>query len=247
MGIGWLEADWPAPAGIVAGTSIRSGGVSGGNYESLNLGAHVGDNNRCVAENRRRLVQGLDLPAEPEWLEQVHGTAVVRDPQPASRPRADGMVTARRGVVCAVLTADCLPVLLCGKDGREVAAAHAGWRGLLAGVLENAVAALDAEPGDLIAWLGPAISQPAFEVGPEVRAQFVARDPGAAGHFAANGRGRWQADLYGLARQRLAAAGLRDVHGGGRCTFGEKDKFFSYRRDGQCGRMASLIVMTSGS
>jgi len=217
--ISWLAADWPAPPSVVAGTTLRSGGVSTGSCGSLNLGSHVGDDADAVAENRRRLQVALDLPADPHWLEQVHGTHVVDAGVAGSRPAADAAVARRPGVVCAVLTADCLPVLFAARDGSRVA-------------------------GDLVAWLGPAISQPAFEVGPEVRARFLAVDPATARCFRPGERDRWLADLYELARMRLAARGLHSVHGGGRCTFRETNAFFSYRRDGACGRMATLIYMS---
>ncbi|MEX2259849.1 MAG: peptidoglycan editing factor PgeF [Woeseia sp.] len=237
----WLCADWPAPAGIVAGTTYRYGGVSDGPWRSFNLGAHVGDSNTAVSENRRRFRERCGLPDDPRWLQQVHGVTVVADPAAGAAPQADAVVTRAKGLVCAVLTADCLPVALTTRDGRVLGLAHAGWRGLAAGVLERTVAALDAPPGDMLAWLGPAISQPAFEVGDEVRDQFLALDDSADACFAQNPAGRWQADLYGLARLRLAAVGVKEVHGGARCTFGEPDAFFSYRRDGQCGRMATFI------
>jgi len=242
--ISWLAADWPAPPSVVAGTTLRSGGVSTGSCGSLNLGSHVGDDADAVAENRRRLQVALDLPADPHWLEQVHGTHVVDAGVAGSRPAADAAVARRPGVVCAVLTADCLPVLFAARDGSRVAAAHAGWRGLAGGVLEATMDALGGSPGDLVAWLGPAISQPAFEVGPEVRARFLAVDPATARCFRPGERDRWLADLYELARMRLAARGLHSVHGGGRCTFRETNAFFSYRRDGACGRMATLIYMS---
>ncbi len=237
----WLRADWPAPAGIVAGTTYRNGGVSDGPWRSLNLGEHVGDSGTAVIENRRRFREHCGLPGDPRWLQQVHGTTVVVDPAAGDVPEADAAVTRADGLVCAVLTADCLPVALATRDGRAMGLAHAGWRGLAEGVLERTVAALGAAPGDVLAWLGPAISQPAFEVGDEVRDRFLALDESAAACFAQNASGRWQADLYGLARRRLAAVGVKDVHGGGRCTYGEPDEFFSYRRDGQCGRMATFI------
>jgi YfiH family protein len=235
----WLKADWPAPAGIIAGTTLRTGGVSSGRYNSLNLGAHVGDASASVAENRRRFLEACDLPQEPVWLTQVHGTRVIIDPPAASATGGCGAPGRRH--VCAVLTADCLPVLFASLDDTEVAAAHAGWRGLLNGVLEATVSAMTARPGRILAWLGPAISQASFEVGPEVREQFCDRDAAAAVHFAKNARGRWQADLYGLARQRLQTAGLRQVYGGGFCTFADTQRFFSYRRDGKCGRMCSFV------
>ena len=239
----WLLADWPAPRGVLAGTTLRRGGVSGGPYESLNLGMHVDDSPGDVIENRRRFRHMCRLPADPQWLQQVHGTAVAEMPNAREHPEADAAVTTQPGVVCAVLTADCLPVLFARKDGSAVAAAHAGWRGLLAGVLESTVAALGS-PGELMAWFGPAISQPAFEVGEEVREAFVSHDSAASACFVPNNHGRWQADLYQLARQRLQYHGVTSLHGGGRCTFAERDAFFSYRRDGQCGRMASFVVRT---
>jgi hypothetical protein len=245
----WIVADWPAPAGIVGGTTLRTGGVSQQSYASLNLGAHVGDDERCVQLNRSRFVRDCELPGEPAWLTQVHGTTVVRAGKSGDSRVADAVIShsarpdsARQ--VCAVLTADCLPVLLASEDGCEIAAAHAGWRGLCDGVLEATVSALESPPCRLMAWFGPAISQPAFEVGTEVRDRFVAADPGASGCFEENARGRWQADLYGLAALRLQNVGVTRVYGGGRCTFGEPDAFFSYRRDGQCGRMATFVFRT---
>ena len=232
--------EWPAPANVRAWVSERGGGVSRGAYAALNLGDHVGDDAAAVAENRRRLETLARLPSAPVWLEQVHGTRVLDLDAEAVEP-ADGSVTARAGVVCAVLTADCLPVLLTDREGRHIGAAHAGWRGLLGGVLTAAVARMGAAPETLLAWLGPAISQDAFEVGAEVREAFLARDADAARHFAPNERGRWQADLYGLARASLAAAGVRSIHGGGFCTFTAAERFFSHRREAPCGRFATLI------
>ena len=237
----FLRADWPAPEGVVAGTSVRVGGVSTGAYESLNLGGHVEDRDANVRENRSRLHALLTLPAEPAWLRQIHGTRVARLPFGDESREADASISTGGDDVCAVLTADCLPVLFTRSDGLAIAAAHAGWRGLCAGVLEATVAAFDCDPSLLMAWLGPAISQPAFEVGPEVRERFVAADSGAAACFVANAAGRWQADLYGLARRRLAGSGVTAIYGGGRCTYREAEVFFSYRREGRCGRMASLI------
>ncbi len=242
--VSFLAADWPAPDGVVAGTTLRVGGASSPPYAELNLGAHVGDEPGRVEDNRRRLAAHLRLPAEPCWLRQQHGSTVVRVPCERPEPEADAAVTGVCDVVCAVLTADCLPVLLAATDGSAVGAAHAGWRGLSGGILEAAVAAFDGAP--LIAWLGPAISQPAFEVGGEVRQRFVAQDPAASASFRPNARGRWQADLCGLARRRLERAGVSAVYGGDRCTYREADAFYSYRRDGQCGRMASLIFRRGG-
>jgi YfiH family protein len=239
MSVAWRRAEWPAAPGIVAGCTLRTGGVSRGVYRSLNLGAHVGDDPQAVAENRRRFLADTGLPAEPAWLDQVHGSAVAVDPAPGVE--ADACYTTRTGAVCAVLVADCLPVLLTAADGSELAAAHAGWRGLAAGVLENTIAGFRSDPGAILAWLGPAISQAAFEVGDDVRDAFLVRDARAAGCFLANDRGRWQADLYGLARRRLSAAGVTKVFGGDSCTCADTERFFSYRRDGQCGRMAAFI------
>lgn len=237
----FLAADWPVADNIIAGTTQRPGGASTGVYAGFNIGAHVGDDPQSVADNRRQLRNLVDLPNEPNWLQQVHGTVVVTAPCTAAEPAADACIATSPGTVCAVLTADCLPVLFASADGQAVAAAHAGWRGLSAGILEATVEAFECSPDELIAWLGPAISQSAFEVGDEVREQFVARDAGAAAAFAANAAGRWQADLYSLARLRLKNCGVTAIFGGDGCTFSDDADYFSYRRDGQCGRMASLI------
>lgn len=240
MSMAWIPAEWPAPPGIVAGTTTRSGGVSEGPYASMNLGAHVGDDPARVAENRRRFVAGCGLGASPDWLNQVHGTAVRIAGEPAPLD-ADAAIAREPGATVAVLTADCLPILLCAKDGDEIAAIHAGWRGLAAGVIAAAVSRMTTSPPQLLAWIGPAISQPAFEVGGEVREAFVAADPGAESCFLENERGRWQADLHALAARQLGALGVAAVHGGGFCTYADSERFFSYRRDGQCGRMATFI------
>ncbi|NIP72865.1 MAG: peptidoglycan editing factor PgeF [Gammaproteobacteria bacterium] len=236
-----IVPDWPAPPPVRACSTTRRGGFSDLPYQALNLADHVGDDPAAVAANRRRLGQVLALPAEPCWLRQVHGTRVVAASATGPVAEADGAFTDRHGVVCAVLTADCLPVLLCTTAGDWVAAAHAGWRGLAHGVLE---AAMDAAPvaGDgLLAWLGPAIGPQSFEVGDEVRQAFLARDSRGAEAFVPGAGGRWIADLYRLARQRLAARGVHAVFGGGLCTFRDAGRFFSFRRDGRTGRMASLI------
>ncbi|NOX69287.1 MAG: peptidoglycan editing factor PgeF [Gammaproteobacteria bacterium] len=237
----FLAADWPLSDDIVAGTTLRSGGTSKGGYAGFNLGAHVGDDSRAVADNRRQLHNLLDLPNEPTWLQQVHGTVVVSAPCSDAEPVADACIANSPGTVCAVMTADCLPVLFARIDGQAVAAAHAGWRGLAAGVLEATIDAFECAPDRLVAWLGPAISQSAFEVGDEVHAQFVAQDSAAEASFAINAAGRWQADLYSLAKLRLNRCGVTAIFGGEHCTFTERDDFFSYRRDGQCGRMVSLV------
>jgi hypothetical protein len=230
---------WPAPPNVRAWVTERG---SAARYGTLNLALHVGDDASAVAVNRTRLRAALALHSEPRWLEQVHGTRVLDlDLDREHTSVADGSVTAAPGVVCAVLTADCLPVLFSRADGRRVGVAHAGWRGLSNGVLPAAVAALRSDPKDLVAWLGPAIGQNAYEVGADVRDAFVARDPAANRRFAPNQRGRWQADLYGLARDALAAAGVQSVHGGGFCTYTDAERFFSHRREAPCGRMATLV------
>ncbi len=234
-----IVPDWPAPAGVRAFVTTRTGGVSAGPYASLNLATHVADDAVAVAENRRRL--RAHLPAEPLWLAQVHGATVVRADDAVEGAKADAAFTRRMGRVCAILTADCLPVLLCNDVGTVVAAAHAGWRGLAGGVIEAAVRATNEPPARLLAWLGPAIGPQAFEVGAEVRAAFLAHAPDAAAAFAAQENGKWLADLYRLAELRLNALGVLRVHGGGRCTFLEADSFYSYRREKTTGRMASLI------
>ena len=239
----FIAADWPVPDGIVAGCTTRTGGVSEGSYRSLNIGDHVGDDSAAVVENRHRFLAASELPNEPGWLNQVHGTRVVIEA--SAGDEGDAALTREPGGACAVMVADCLPVLICSDDGQEVAAAHAGWRGLAAGVLEATIAAFDAAPRQLCAWLGPAISQAAFEVGDEVRDAFLETDIGASASFSPNDNGRWQADLFGLARQRLEVAGIRSISGGGLCTYGNPERFFSYRRDGQCGRMAAFVCRLS--
>lgn len=239
-----LRPDWPAPGNVQAAATTRAGGVSAGACASLNLGSHVGDAPAAVLENRRRLRAALALPGEPLWLSQVHGTQVVWHEQSAGVPVADAAVTAERGRVCAVLTADCLPVLFCDRHGTRVGVAHAGWRGLAAGVLEQTITALGVAPGELLAWLGPAIGPAVFEVGDEVRAEFLAQDAPAAAAFVRNERGRWLADLYALARRRLQLAGCEQVSGGGACTYTDAQRFFSFRRDRHAGRMATLIWLS---
>jgi YfiH family protein len=250
-----LWPDWPAPAPVRSAFTLRAGGVSAGHYASLNLGAHVGDEPTAVTENRRRVAAELRLPAEPLWLSQVHGTTVVAadaarlaadDAMLATghrdaAPQGDAAVTRRAGRVLAVLVADCLPVLLARRDGGAVAVAHAGWRGLAAGVIESTIAALDASGEELLAWLGPAIGPAHFEVGDDVREAFCGQQRQASAAFVRNARGRWQCDLPQLARQRLTALGVRGVHGAARCTYREPGSFYSYRRDGATGRMAALI------
>ena len=243
-----IRPDWPAPDRVRACTTTRTGGVSVGPFASLNLAAHVGDAAVAVTANRGRLRAALDLPAEPLWLSQVHGCGAVSADAaaPGAPPEADAAVSRQPGHVCAVLTADCLPVLLCDRAGTVCAAVHAGWRGLYQGVLEATLARLGVPGAELLAWLGPAIGPARFEVGPEVRAAFVSQEPAAACAFRAGVGDRWHADLYALARLRLAAAGVSAVSGGGLCTASDPARFFSYRRDGVTGRMATLIWLADG-
>ncbi len=235
-----LIPQWPAPPRVHAAFSLRGGGVSQGRYASLNLGTHVGDAPDAVAENRRRLALALALPAEPAWIEQVHGTRV-RELGGADTGAADALIARRPEQVAVIQVADCLPVLLAASDGTAVAAAHAGWRGLAAGVLEATVAALAVPARNLLAWLGPAIGPAHFEVGEEVRAAFLGREPADAHAFTANARGRWQCDLGQLARARLGRLGVSAVYGGAWCTYADPGRFFSHRREAPCGRMAALI------
>lgn len=234
-----LVPDWPAPPRVKALQSTRRGGVSSTPYDSLNLGSHVGDAPLAVARNR--MLFNTILPSEPVWLEQVHGTLVVNADAASCRPQADACIARHRAAVCTVMTADCLPVLLCDRRGSVVGAAHAGWKGLAAGVVEAAVQAMQVAPQELMAWLGPAISQQAFEVGVEVRAAFVEAQPQAASAFVQGRGGKWLADLYTLARMRLNALGVTQIYGGNFCTFSEPERFFSFRRDGVTGRMATFI------
>lgn len=243
MELDLIIPDWPAPERVRAVTTTRGGGVSLPPYDSLNLGDHVGDEPAAVEANRRRLSEALTLPAEPGWLRQVHGTCSVDAAEGAEACEADAAYTHRPGVVCAVLTADCLPVLLCDSNGTSVAAVHAGWRGLLNGVIEQTINNMGAS-SPLFAWLGPAIGPQAFEVGDEVRQAFVADDAGAAAAFVPSPAGRWLADIYALARLRLQRSGVSKISGGEYCTYTDAGRFYSYRRDGCTGRMASLIWLS---
>lgn len=240
--------NWPAPARVKAVATTRIGGVSEAPYRGFNLGDHVGDRPDDVAANRKALQQQLGLASPLPWLNQIHSTKVLSlDGSVPASVEVDGSYTSHQGMPCVVMTADCLPVLLCDKAGTQVAAVHAGWRGLVDGIIENALAEFSVPGGEIMAWLGPAISQAAFEVGGEVREQFVAHDPAAEAAFTAHGKGKWLADLYLLARQRLQRQGVIEVYGGEYCTFSEPDRFFSYRRDGVTGRQASLIWLDAES
>jgi YfiH family protein len=270
-----LRADWPAPPGIHAFTTLRQGaGVSLPPFDHFNLGARCGDDPVAVAANRAELIERFALPSAPCWLQQVHGIDVIRfsapppakagggwegvvsgsrrsdstPPQPSpafagegAEPVADASVTSTPNTVLAILTADCLPVVFAAEDGSAVGAAHAGWRGLAGGVLENTVAAMNVAPGRIIAWLGPAAGPQAYEIGQEVFDAFVSRDARAASAFVATRPGHWKVDLYVLARQRLADAGVTKVFGGGFCTISDPQRFYSHRRDARTGRMATLV------
>lgn len=236
-----IKPDWPAPANVHAFSTTRKGGVSKPPYDSLNLAEHVGDVPASVIQNRKHLRTNLGLPSEPVWLRQVHGIDVIDAAQVASLD-ADGSLTNRSGVVCAVMTADCLPVLICNRSGTKVAAVHAGWRGLEAGILEQAILQLGQD--EWMAWLGPAIGPDAFEVGDEVRMKFLAHDSAAEQGFKAGRPGHWWMDIYLLARQRLNSVGVAEIYGGEFCTYHDADRFYSYRRDGDTGRMVSLIWLS---
>lgn len=240
----WIVPDWPAPARVRALVTTRNGGVSQAPFDTMNLGTRVGDDARHVEQNRARL-RAL-LPAEPHWMRQVHGARVIEARRSEGEQEADACIARAPGEVCAVLVADCLPVLLCDSRGGVVAAAHAGWRGLSHGVLENTAAATGSAAEDLLAWLGPAIGPDAFEVGSDVLEAFAAADAGSAACFrpkppGPRGEPKWFADLYALARRRLAAAGVHAVFGGALCTASDPRRFFSHRRDRRTGRQAALV------
>lgn len=242
-----IVPDWPAPEGIRAISTTRAGGFSCGPWSSFNLGAHVGDNSESVSLNRQKLAKQAGVPASGlQFLDQVHGTDIVELPAspPVQAVQADACVTSRALTPCIIMAADCLPVLFCNCDGTRVAAAHAGWRGLCRGVLERTVMAFD-KPSDVMAWLGPAIGPGQFEVGAEVRDAFIKHDPEAAQAFQPGvDEKHFFGDLYRLARQRLGSAGVTQIYGGHWCTFSETERFFSYRRDGVTGRMASMIYIS---
>ena len=238
-----IKPDWPAPEKVKALSTTRLCGVSQSPYESFNLGLHVGDDSGAVEHNRQRLQKILATPYGPQWLQQVHGSDVIEANVTGEVRQADASFTSEMGVPCAVMTADCLPVLVCAKDGSQVAAAHAGWRGLANGVLEAVLGRMNSPASELLVWLGPAIGPKQFEVGVEVRDAFLSFSDECAKPFVENELkpNHWFADIYQLARIRLRAFGVEELYGGGFCTYSEPQRFFSYRRDGQTGRMASLI------
>lgn len=244
---GHIRPDWPAPANVQAAVTVRAAaGASQGEYADFNLASHVDDEAAAVSANRALLVEQLGLPEQPYWLEQVHGQQVIDLDDPRRLSQGDAAVTAKLGQVAAVLTADCLPVLFADRAGSRVGVAHCGWRGLAGGVIGNTVAAMGLPGDELMAWLGPGISQGAYEVDATVRDAFLALDPDHAGCFLENSQRRWQANLYALARRLLTAAGVEAIFGGGFCTYYDQRRFFSYRRQGACGRMATLIWLGSG-
>jgi YfiH family protein len=248
----FIRPDWPAPAAVRAAVTTRHGGYSQAPYASFNLATHVGDDPQSVTSNRCLLRQQLGLSGEPQWIQQCHGTEVVAAACPGEWPVADAVFTGKRGQACAVLTADCLPVLFCNREGSRVAVAHAGWRGLAAGILESTLAVFDEDRADILAWLGPAISQLHFQVGPEVREAFLDTstgcDPAAVKQAfipCEERAGYSTADLYQLARLRLGNLGVTGIFGGGFCTFSDP-RFYSYRREAVTGRMATLIWLDQG-
>ena len=239
-----LPADWPALPGVHAFTTLRQGaGSSRAPFDTFNLGLRSGDDVEVVARNRAELIERFVLPSAPRWLQQVHGTTVAIEPG-FDEPEADAAVTRTPGTVLAILTADCLPVVFATEDGSEIAAAHAGWRGLAAGVLEATLAAMQAPRNRILAWLGPAAGPADYEIGQEVFDAFVEHDPRAVAAFVATRPGHWRVDLYALARMRLGDAGVARVHGGGLSTIGDPRRFFSHRRDQRTGRMATLAWIT---
>lgn len=242
----WIIPDWPAPGNVKALFTTRNGGVSrgaNGAYASLNLGAHVNDNLTDVECNRALLRH--HLPGEPSWLKQVHGTLPIWiDQTTAVTPEGDAVLSRKQGTVCAVMVADCLPVFLCDTAGTTVGIVHAGWRGLAGGILEQSIAAMAVDHSKLMAWLGPAIGPDHFEVGADVYEAFVQQDAQAVQAFVPKNSShekKWLADIFLLARQRLTSIGITEIYGGGICTFSDPERFFSYRRDGETGRMAALI------
>ena len=238
----WIVPDWPAPPHVRAVITTRSGGVSVGPYASFNLGRSTGDDAQAVAENRARL-RAL-LPQEPRWLTQVHGARVLRGEEVSDFPEADASVAVERGTVCAIQVADCLPILFTDRSGTVVAAAHAGWRGLAGGVIDNTIGAITSTgvaPRDVLAYIGPGIGPGAFEVGEDVYRAFAERDADAAAAFTPRTSGTWLGDLPTLARRALVRCGVADIYGGDLCTYSDPARFYSYRRDKTTGRMGAFI------
>ena len=239
----WLIPDWPAPNNVHAVTTTRKGGVSCAPFDSMNLGDHVDDDPIAVQQNRKILEESLGLSKSPIWLKQIHSNFVSNLDDETPLIDADASVTTIKGQSCVVMTADCLPVLFCNKAGTVVAASHAGWRGLHAGILEKTIESMHDLPENIMAWLGPAIGVTAFEVGSEVRQAFIDMQAQAEQAFTKKDNGKWLADIYLLAKQRLNAAGVTDVYGGGECTYSNNQRYYSYRKEAKTGRLASLIWM----
>jgi YfiH family protein len=242
----WLAPNWPAPVNIHAATTLRTGGISKGPYLSLNPATHVKDLIEPVLQNRKIISDMLSLPAEPIWLDQIHSNKIVKAEKTALPQQADASYSSESGVVCAVMTADCLPLLICSKDGKKIAAVHAGWRGLLAGVITNSISVLASQAPmsqltELLIWLGPAIGPNCFEIGTEVREAFIDKSQHYEKAFKLQNNQKYLADIYQLAKIELSTLGISDIYGGTYCTMTEEDRFFSYRRDNQTGRMATLI------
>jgi YfiH family protein len=234
-----LVPDWPAPVNIHAATTLRTGGVSANGFASLNPASHVGDEPESVSQNRQLISTLLALPSEPVWLNQTHSNHAIRAGVSDFPVAADASYSSEAGVVCTVMTADCLPLLVCSADGKEIAAIHAGWRGLVDGIIDNTIAALQSQ--DVLVWLGPAIGPDCFEVGADVLAAFVVRSAEYAAGFKQQSQDKWLADIYQLARINLVALGINEVYGGGLCTVTDHKRFYSYRRDKVTGRMATMI------
>lgn len=235
----WIKPDWPVKSNVHAAVTLRTGGVSLSPFDSFNLALHVNDNSDNVHQNRKRLSELLLLPSEPVWMEQVHGNQAIKAEQDGSIKQADASYTDKAHVVCAVLTADCLPILLASDDGAKIAAIHAGWRGLLSGVIANTINSIGTIK--IIAWLGPAIGVSCFEVGQEVREFFVKKSAKFSTAFTQLNEDKYLADIYKLATIELASVGINQVYGGNFCTVTDKELFYSYRREGETGRMATLI------
>lgn len=234
-----LIPDWPAPRNIRAATTLRPGGSSSGAFASLNMAMHVGDEDERVKQNRLTVKNLLQLPVEPSWLEQIHGNDIIKASATGRLERADASYSDETGIVCAVMTADCLPLLMCSSEGKQVAAVHAGWRGLLAGIITQTVATFNDR--DLLVWLGPAIGPDCFEVGSEVRNAFLEKAPACTDAFKPGKQDKWLADIYQLARIELTGLGIRRIYGGHFCTYTDAERFYSYRRESKTGRMATLI------
>ncbi len=239
----WIPADWPAPKGIRAGTTTRQAGFSSPPYAALNLARHVGDDADTVEQNRALLQSELQLPSSPLWLQQTHGRQVIRHDEWNANVTADACYTDQQGIVCVVLTADCLPLLLCSKDGGQLAAIHLGWRGLCQNIIDVTLSRFDTDHSDILAWIGPHVRVNNYEIGEDVRSACLQAIPGTEYAFAFQGDGHWLLSLETLTRHKLVSSGISMIYASDRCTFEEQASFFSCRREKLTGRMASLIWM----